>query len=101
MGSAPTSSGADGMRLWKGASTNWSFYREKGNREHVLLSHEDHLVGCNTPPAGVHPTGAACWPARGALVAFKEPLGCKSCCVGAASSVEHSWDCCGGRPAGC
>lgn len=99
MGSAPTSSGADGMRLWKGASTNWSFCREKESRERVLPSQEDHPVGQSMLPAGVHPTGAACQPACGALVAFKGPLGWKSCCVGAAGSMEHSWDCCGVRPA--
>lgn len=36
IGSVPTSSGADGMRSWKGASTNWSFCGQKGRDEHVL-----------------------------------------------------------------
>lgn len=59
MGSAPTSSGADGMRLWKGASTNWSFCREMWSCQHV-------------PPATRTTRQDA---AHGALVAFKGPGG--------------------------
>lgn len=88
MGSAPTSSGSDVTRLWKGASTSWSFCGEKGSGQRALLGQERCWRGVWLCSKGHRAAGATARLCKAQLGSLPDPCLCEA---GVALKIEQGW----------